>query len=65
MIAREFSCGADVLVVAQPTRGVDIGAGESTNACSAASERGGHPPHLGRPRRGDPAIGSHRRRARR
>jgi general nucleoside transport system ATP-binding protein len=28
VIAREFSCGADVLVVAQPTRGVDIGAAE-------------------------------------
>lgn len=28
VIAREFSCDADVLVVAQPTRGVDIGAAE-------------------------------------
>jgi ABC-type uncharacterized transport system ATPase subunit len=28
VIAREFSCGANVLVVAQPTRGVDIGAAE-------------------------------------
>ncbi len=28
VIAREFSCGADVFVVAQPTRGVDIGAAE-------------------------------------
>ncbi len=28
VIAREFSCGADVLVVAQPTRGVDIGAAQ-------------------------------------
>ena len=28
VIAREFSCGASVLVVAQPTRGVDIGAAE-------------------------------------
>ncbi len=28
VIAREFSAGADVLVVAQPTRGVDIGAAE-------------------------------------
>ncbi len=28
VIAREFSCGAEVLVVAQPTRGVDIGAAE-------------------------------------
>ncbi len=28
MIAREFTCDADVLVVAQPTRGVDIGAAE-------------------------------------
>ncbi|MFT7501667.1 MAG: ABC-type uncharacterized transport system ATPase subunit [Gammaproteobacteria bacterium] len=28
VIAREFSCNADVLVVAQPTRGVDIGAAE-------------------------------------
>lgn len=28
VIAREFSCGADVLLVAQPTRGVDIGAAE-------------------------------------
>ncbi len=28
VIAREFTCGADVLVVSQPTRGVDIGAAE-------------------------------------
>ena len=28
VIAREFSCDAEVLVVAQPTRGVDIGAAE-------------------------------------
>jgi simple sugar transport system ATP-binding protein len=28
VIAREFTCGAEVLVVAQPTRGVDIGAAE-------------------------------------
>jgi ABC-type uncharacterized transport system ATPase subunit len=28
VIAREFSCGATALVVAQPTRGVDIGAAE-------------------------------------
>jgi len=28
VIAREFSCGAEVLVMAQPTRGVDIGAAE-------------------------------------
>ncbi len=28
VIAREFTCDADVLVVAQPTRGVDIGAAE-------------------------------------
>lgn len=28
VIAREFSCGAEVLVVSQPTRGVDIGAAE-------------------------------------
>ncbi len=28
VIAREFSCGANALVVAQPTRGVDIGAAE-------------------------------------
>ena len=28
VIAREFSAGADVLVIAQPTRGVDIGAAE-------------------------------------
>ena len=28
VIAREFSSGADTLVVAQPTRGVDIGASE-------------------------------------
>ncbi len=28
VIAREFSCDARVLVVAQPTRGVDIGAAE-------------------------------------
>ena len=28
VIAREFSCDADLLVVAQPTRGVDIGAAE-------------------------------------
>ncbi|RLE22709.1 MAG: heme ABC transporter ATP-binding protein [Actinobacteria bacterium] len=28
VIAREFSCNASVLVVAQPTRGVDIGAAE-------------------------------------
>ena len=28
VIAREFSCDAKVLVVAQPTRGVDIGAAE-------------------------------------
>lgn len=28
VIAREFSCDADVLIVAQPTRGVDIGAAE-------------------------------------
>jgi len=28
VIAREFSCGAQVLVIAQPTRGVDIGAAE-------------------------------------
>lgn len=28
VIAREFSSGADVLIVAQPTRGVDIGAAE-------------------------------------
>ncbi len=28
VIAREFTCGAEVLVVSQPTRGVDIGAAE-------------------------------------
>jgi simple sugar transport system ATP-binding protein len=28
VIAREFTCDAEVLVVAQPTRGVDIGAAE-------------------------------------
>jgi simple sugar transport system ATP-binding protein len=28
VVAREFSCDADVLVVAQPTRGLDIGAAE-------------------------------------
>ncbi len=28
VIAREFTCNAEVLVVAQPTRGVDIGAAE-------------------------------------
>jgi len=28
VIAREFSCDAEVLVIAQPTRGVDIGAAE-------------------------------------
>ncbi len=32
VIAREFSSGADVLVVAQPTRGVDIGASEYIHA---------------------------------
>ena len=43
VIAREFSCDADVLVVAQPTRGVDIGAAEyiherllQQRACGAA-----------------------------
>ena len=28
VIAREFSCGAEVLVVSQPTRGIDVGAAE-------------------------------------
>jgi ABC-type uncharacterized transport system ATPase subunit len=28
VIAREFSCGAEVLVVTQPTRGIDVGAAE-------------------------------------
>lgn len=28
VVAREFSAGADVLIVAQPTRGIDIGAAE-------------------------------------
>ena len=32
MIAREFSAGADVFMVAQPTRGVDIGAAEYIHA---------------------------------
>jgi simple sugar transport system ATP-binding protein len=28
VIAREFSCGAEILVVSQPTRGIDVGAAE-------------------------------------
>ncbi|MCP5025375.1 MAG: ABC transporter ATP-binding protein [Actinomycetia bacterium] len=41
VIAREFSCDAEVLVVAQPTRGVDIGAAEYIHERLLEQRRGG------------------------
>lgn len=41
VIAREFSADADVLVVAQPTRGVDIGAAEYIHEQLLAQRRAG------------------------
>ncbi len=41
VIAREFSCGAQILIVSQPTRGIDVGAAEYVHEQLLGQSAGG------------------------
>ena len=59
VIAREFSADAEVLIVAQPTRGIDIGAAEYVHERLLSKRAAGssNPAHHRRPRRGTADVG--------
>ena len=67
VLAREFEGSPRVLVVASPTRGLDVAAIETVHRYLREAARGlrGRPPHLGGPRRDPCARGPRRRHVRR